>query len=239
MDKNELPKRKSIRLKSFDYSTVGGYFVKNNEAVKKCFEKGKLTFQSPSSMFAVQALGDVEGKTLLDVCSAPGGKAVYSAERGAIVTACDLHPIRVKLIEKYATRMGVKLKAMVNDGKKDRPEWHGKFDVVTVDAPCSGLGVIAKRPDIALEYDHKKYQELVKEQRAILKQSAKYVKRGGILLYSTCTVLKAENEMAVRDFLVKNSEFEILPFDGSATGEITLYPGKEFDGFYVAKLRKK
>ncbi len=223
----------------YQESSVGGYFVKNNDAVKKAFEKGKLTFQSPSSMFAVQALGDVDGKTLLDVCSAPGGKAVYSAERGAIVTACDLHPIRVKLIEKYATRMGVKLRAMVNDGKKDRAEWHSKFDIVTVDAPCSGLGVIAKRPDIALDYAQKKYPELIKEQRAILKQSAKYVKRGGILLYSTCTVLKAENETAVRDFLLKNSDFEMLPFEHSETGEITLYPGKEFDGFYVAKLRKK
>lgn len=227
------------KINEYQESKVGGYFVKNTEEVKKLFDKGMLTFQSPSSMFAVNALEDIQGKTLLEICSAPGGKAVYSAEKGALVTACDVHPIRVKLIEKYATRMGVKLKPMVNDGKKDRPEWHNKFDIVTVDAPCSGLGVISKRPDIALEYDAKKYQELVKEQRAILKQSAKYVKRGGILLYSTCTVLRAENESTIRDFLVKNSEFEIMPFDGAESGEITLYPSEEFDGFYVAKLRKK
>lgn len=227
------------KINEYQESKVGGYFVKNTEEVKKLFDKGVLTFQSPSSMFAVNALEDIQGKTLLEICSAPGGKAVYSAEKGALVTACDVHPIRVKLIEKYATRMGVKLKPMVNDGKKDRPEWHNKFDIVTVDAPCSGLGVISKRPDIALEYDAKKYQELVKEQRAILKQSAKYVKRGGILLYSTCTVLRAENESTIRDFLVKNSEFEIMPFDGAESGEITLYPSEEFDGFYVAKLRKK
>lgn len=227
------------QIKDYKQSEIGGYFVKNNEAVKKLFDKGLVTFQSPSSMFAVLALGDVEGKTILETCSAPGGKAVFSAERGAIVTACDIHPMRVKLIEKYATRMGVKLKALVNDGKNNRAEWQNKFDIVTVDAPCSGLGVIAKRPDIALEYDSKKYQDLVKEQRAILRQSAKYVKRGGILLYSTCTVLKAENESTIRDFLVKNSDFEIMPFDGAESGEITLYPSESYDGFYVAKLRKK
>ena len=227
------------QIKDYKQSEIGGYFVKNNEAVKKLFDKGLVTFQSPSSMFAVLALGDVEGKTILETCSAPGGKAVFSAERGAIVTACDIHPMRVKLIEKYATRMGVKLKALVNDGKNNRAEWQNKFDIVTVDAPCSGLGVIAKRPDIALEYDSKKYQDLVKEQRAILRQSAKYVKRGGILLYSTCTVLKAENESTIRDFLVKNSDFEIMPFDGAESGEITLYPSENYDGFYVAKLRKK
>lgn len=227
------------QIKDYKQSEIGGYFVKNNEAVKKLFDKGLVTFQSPSSMFAVLALGDVEGKTILETCSAPGGKAVFSAERGAIVTACDIHPMRVKLIEKYATRMDVKLKALVNDGKNNRAEWQNKFDIVTVDAPCSGLGVIAKRPDIALEYDSKKYQDLVKEQRAILRQSAKYVKRGGILLYSTCTVLKAENESTIRDFLVKNSDFEIMPFDGAESGEITLYPSENYDGFYVAKLRKK
>lgn len=234
-DKNEVLEQ----IGEYTPSEIGGYFVKNEEVVKRLFDKGQITFQSPSSMFAVQALGEVDGKTLLEICSAPGGKAVYSAERGALVTACDIHPIRVKLIEKYATRMGVKLKAIVNDGKKDRPEWHNKYDIVTVDAPCSGLGVIAKRPDIALEYDSKKYQDLVKEQRAILKQSAKYVKRGGVLLYSTCTVLKAENESTIRDFLVKNSDFEIMPFDGAESGEITLYPNYNYDGFYVAKLRKK
>ena len=227
------------QIKDYIKSEVGGYYVKNCEVVKRLFDEGKLTFQSPSSMFAVQALGDVNGKSLLEICSAPGGKAVYSAELGARVTACDIHPMRVKLIEKYATRMGVKLKAMVNDGKKERTEWHNKFDIVTVDAPCSGLGVIAKRPDIALEFDSKKYLELVKEQRAILKQSAKYVKRGGILLYSTCTVLKAENENTIRDFLLKNRDFEILPFDKAESGEITLYPSESYDGFYVAKLRKK
>ena len=166
-------------------SEVGGYFVKNTEQVKRLFERGKITFQSPSSMFAVHSLGDVKGKNVLELCSAPGGKAVYTAERGGEVTACDIHPMRVRLIEKYATRMGVKLKTQVNDAKKERKEWLNKFDVVTVDVPCSGLGVIAKRPDIALSYDSKEYAKLVEEQRAILKQGAKYVKRGGILLYST------------------------------------------------------
>ena len=220
-------------------SEVGGYFVKNTEQVKRLFERGKITFQSPSSMFAVQALGDVKGKSVLELCSAPGGKAVYTAERGGEVTACDIHPMRVRLIEKYATRMGVKLKTQVNDAKKERKEWLNKFDVVTVDVPCSGLGVIAKRPDIALSYDSKEYAKLVEEQRAILKQGAKYVKRGGILLYSTCTILKTENEVAVRNFLIKHSDFEIEPFEGAESGEITLYPNDNYDGFFVAKLRRK
>lgn len=226
-------------IKDYRLSSVGGYFVKNTDTVKRLFDKGIITFQSPSSMFAVQALGSVENKAVLELCSAPGGKAVYTAERGAIVTACDINPIRVRLIEKYATRMGVKLKTFVNDAKKERAEWLGKFDVVTVDVPCSGLGVLAKRPDIALTYDNKEYQKLIREQRAILKQGAKYVKRGGILLYSTCTVLKAENETSVREFLSKNGDFEIVPWDGAERGEVTLYPSADFDGFYVAKMRRK
>ncbi len=227
------------KIKEYKKSAVGGYFVKNDDVVKALFEKGKLTFQSPSSMFAVLALGDVKGKSVLELCSAPGGKAVFTAERGGVVTACDIHPVRVRLIEKYATRMGVKLKAMQNDAKRERKEWLSKFDVVTVDAPCSGLGVIAKRPDIALSYDEKEYQRLVTEQRAILRQGAKYVKHGGVLLYSTCTVLKAENENTVRDFLMKNSDFTVEPFEGAESGEVTLYPNENFDGFYVAKLRRK
>ncbi len=236
-----LQDKEKVLKEMGDYraSEIGGYFVKNDEKVKRLFEKGKLTFQSPSSMFAVNALGDIKGKTLLDLCSAPGGKAVYAQEKGALVTACDVHPIRVRLIEKYATRMGVKLKAMQNDAKVERKEWLSKFDIVTVDAPCSGLGVIRKRPDIALSYDDKEYKKLVMEQRAILKQAAKYVKKGGILLYSTCTVLKAENENTVRDFLIKNSDFTVEPFDGAENGEITLYPSAEYDGFYVAKMRKR
>ncbi|MBQ9115007.1 MAG: hypothetical protein IJY07_03630 [Clostridia bacterium] len=224
---------------SYRESKEGGYFTKNSDIVKMLFDKGMLTFQSPSSMFTVHALGDVSGKTVLELCSAPGGKAVYIAERGGLVTACDIHSIRVKLIEKYATRMGVKLKAQVNDAKVERKEWLNKFDIVTVDAPCSGIGVIAKRPDIALTFDSKEYQKLISEQRAILKQGAKYVKRGGVLLYSTCTVLSAENQVAIRDFLLKNSDFSIEPFDGAESGEITLYPNDNYDGFYVAKMRRK
>ena len=224
---------------SYRESKEGGYFTKNSDTVKMLFDKGMVTFQSPSSMFTVHALGDVSGKTVLELCSAPGGKAVYIAERGGLVTACDIHSIRVKLIEKYATRMGVKLKAQVNDAKVERKEWFNKFDIVTVDAPCSGIGVIAKRPDIALTYDSKEYQKLISEQRAILKQGAKYVKRGGVLLYSTCTVLSAENQVAIRDFLLKNSDFSIEPFDGAESGEITLYPNDNYDGFYVAKMRRK
>ena len=225
--------------KDYRLSKVDGYFVKNDEAIKKLFKRGLLTFQSPSSVFAVKALGELIGKKLLDLCAAPGGKAVYSAELGAEVTACDIHPKRVSLIESYARRMGVKLNATLNDGKKLRKEWLKLFDVVTVDAPCSGLGVISKRPDIALSYSNKDYESLVKEQRAILEIASSYVKDGGILLYSTCTILKDENENTVSDFLSKHTDFNLEPFEMAPQGQVTLYPDGDFDGFYVAKMRKK
>lgn len=218
-------------------SKAGGYFVKLDDTVSALSESGKLTVQSPSSMMAVQALGDVKDKELLDLCSAPGGKAVYSAELGARVTACDLYAKRLNLVSAYARRMGVKLTLKQNDAKVYRAEWESKFDIVTVDAPCSGIGVIGKRPDIALRVKATDFDSLSKEQSAILETASRYVKKGGILLYSTCTVIPAENGDVVRKFLSTHTDFT---FDEGKDfpAETSLYPSSETDGFYIARLKR-
>ncbi len=218
-------------------SSVGGYFVRLDETVNELIAEGKVTVQSPSSVMAVKALGDVKNKTLLDLCSAPGGKAVYAAELGAQVTACDIYAKRLNLVSLYAERMGVKLKIQQNDAKKYRAEWSEKFDIVTVDAPCSGLGVLGKRPDIALHVKCADFGALASEQSAILSTASRYVKRGGILLYSTCTVIPEENRDVIESFLKAHEDF-VWDSEGEFAAETSLLPSTQTDGFYIARLKR-
>lgn len=227
----------STQVPSAVPSKVGGYFVRLDDVVDELLAKGKATVQSPSSMMAVKALGDISGKKLLDLCSAPGGKAVYSAELGADVTACDLYAKRLNLVQAYARRMNVKLAVKQNDACVFRPEWEGAFDIVTADAPCSGLGVLGKRPDIALRVKNEDFDSLANTQAKIIEVASRYVKRGGTLLYSTCTVIPAENGDIVHAFLKSHPEF-VFDTESEIPAETTLYPSKETDGFYIARLKR-
>lgn len=222
--------------------TLTGYFVKNTPFIKDLFNKGLLTYQSYTSTLAVLALGDIKGKKLYDVCAAPGGKSVYAAERGAIVTASDLYPHRVGLIRDYARRMGVTLNAVCGDALVYKKDYASSFDAVLVDAPCSGLGVISKRRDIIFKRSLADIDRLAALQLSILKNCASYVKSGGLLLYSTCTILKKENGGVVEAFLRSNPSFalEELPFSGGESGEMQfLQDNKGTDGFYIAAMRKR
>lgn len=235
----------------FKKSDVGGYIVKANDAVRHMFDKGLVTFQSPSSILAVKALGVTDGAQILDICSAPGGKAVYMSElcpHGKVV-ACDLYPHRVALIQKYKNRMHTpNVKAVQADACVLNEEWKDAFDFVLCDAPCSCLGTLKKHPDVFLNKDERCINELATTQRQILENAAKYLKVGGAMVYSTCTLFEEENENVVHDFLEKNVDFVLEHISGlekidggkylDNKGMIQILPHDEYDGFFIAKIRR-
>lgn len=235
----------------FKKSDVGGYIVKANDTVRHMFDKGLVTFQSPSSILAVKALGVTDGAQILDICSAPGGKAVYMSElcpHGKVV-ACDLYPHRVALIQKYKNRMHTpNVKAVQADACVLNEEWKDAFDFVLCDAPCSCLGTFKKHPDVFLNKDERCINELATTQRQILENAAKYLKVGGAMVYSTCTLFEEENENVVHDFLKKNVDFVLEHISGlekidggkylDNKGMIQILPHDEYDGFFIAKIRR-
>lgn len=235
----------------FKKSDVGGYIVKANDTVRHMFDKGLVTFQSPSSILAVKALGVTDVAQILDICSAPGGKAVYMSElcpHGKVV-ACDLYPHRVALIQKYKNRMHTpNVKAVQADACVLNEEWKDAFDFVLCDAPCSCLGTFKKHPDVFLNKDERCISELATTQRKIFENAAKYLKVGGTMVYSTCTLFEEENENVVHDFFEKNVDFVLEHISGlekidggkylDNKGMIQILPHDEYDGFFIAKIRR-
>ena len=212
------------------------------------YGQGFFYVQDPASRLMALASGAAPGMRVLDMCAAPGGKSFAAAiqmDNQGEVISCDLHPHKKKLIQAGADRLGLSIiKPMTADGKVRREEWVSAFDLVLVDAPCSGLGVIRKKPDIRYK-DPKPLEDLPQVQQAILENAAGYVKPGGVLMYSTCTILPRENEEIVSAFLEKHPEFvrEAFELPGAAgrveAGEITLWPQvHQTDGFFICKLRK-
>ena len=189
------------------------------------------------------------GDRVLDVCAAPGGKSFAAAmvmeDRGEIA-ACDIHRHKLALIEKGAERLGLTcIHAGLADGRQCREEWLEAFDAVLCDVPCSGLGIIRKKPDIRYK-DPEPLAGLPQVQRAILDNAARYVKPGGALVYSTCTLLRRENEEVALGFLAGHPDFKAEGFplpeyvgDGRR-GLLTLWPHRQgTDGFFICKLRKE
>lgn len=213
------------------------------------FQKGLFYIQDPASRLAVLALDPKPGMRVLDCCAAPGGKSFSAAvqmEGGGEVISCDLHPHKKKLIQAGADRLGLhNINPMTADGKVFRPEWENAFGRVLVDVPCSGLGVIRKKPDIRYK-DPEPLKDLPQVQRAILDNAARYVKPGGVLVYSTCTLLRRENEEVALGFLEAHPQFRAEGFrlpeyvGDAGTGMFTLWPHRQgTDGFFICKLRKE
>jgi 16S rRNA (cytosine967-C5)-methyltransferase len=213
------------------------------------FQDGLFYVQDPASRMAVLAADPKPGMRVLDCCAAPGGKsfaaAIATENRGEIIS-CDLHPHKKKLIQAGADRLGLTcVKPCTADGKVFRPEWENSFDLVLVDAPCSGLGVIRKKPDIRYK-DPEALKGLPEIQSAILDNAARYVRPGGTLLYSTCTLLQQENEDVAQDFLRRHDHYKAenftlpAPIGVSDGGMLTLWPQRHgTDGFFICKLRKE
>ena len=212
------------------------------------FAAGAFTVQDAASQLAVLAVDPQPGQDVLDACAAPGGKSFACAARmgnRGRLTACDLHGHKLRLIEAGAKRLGVTcLTAQQQDASAFNPAWEVRFDLVLADVPCSGLGVIRKKPDIRYK-DVAALAGLPAVQRRILANLSRYVRPGGTLLYSTCTVLRRENEDVVEDFLSGHPDFQLEPFAVPAPlpsndGTLLLLPGQyDTDGFFIAKLRRE
>lgn len=232
-------------------SEVGGLIVKATDTAADLFKKGLVTYQSASSMLAVLALDVKDGAKVLDLCSAPGGKAVFISElspNGEVV-ACDVHPHRVKLIERYKSRMKAEnVKPTISDATVFNKDWEGKFDFVLLDAPCSCFGTFLKHPDVFLSRDEKDLKDIALTQKNIAKNAVRYLKNDGAMIYSTCTMFDEENGEVVRT-IIKNQDFKLekIVFENKALndkfadnqGEISVMPKGEYDGFYIAKIRRK
>ncbi len=214
------------------------------------FREGLYYVQDPAAKLSVLCArlpqADIR---VLDCCSAPGGKsfaASIAMEGRGQITSCDVHAHKTGLIENGAARLGLtNITVRQQDATQNVSEWVGAMDVVIADVPCSGLGIIRKKPDIRYK-NLAEMLELPDLQLRILRNQATYVKPGGVLLYSTCTVLKRENEDIVSAFLDENKDFYIEPLDLPAvfpkneTGMLTLVPGEyDTDGFFICRLRRK
>jgi 16S rRNA (cytosine967-C5)-methyltransferase len=190
---------------------------------------------------------DAKKGNVLDVCSAPGGKSVYLAHNKDVqVYACDIHPHRVELVKKYASSASVNVKTCVQDATKFVSKWEEKFDYVMCDVPCSNIGVSRKKPDVFLNKSRGDMKTLAGIQYQILSNSSRYVKKGGILQYSTCTILREENEDVIEKFLNSHPDFELTPIDfgdiniHNDNNMYTFYPNlTKTEGFFIGRLRKK
>lgn len=208
----------------------------------KVYKQGLLHIQDLSSQFCCKVLDPRPGETVIDICASPGGKTFTMAELmqnfGEIIS-CDLYESRVKLIEKGAKRLSLDIvKPIVNDGTKYNKNIK-KADKVLCDVLCSGLGVIRRKPEIKYK-DKDSFNEIIKTQRDILKTTAEYLKVGGILVYSTCTTSKEENEDNISWFLKENNKFVLDTIENyDKCGMITISPEMfNSDGFFIAKLKR-
>lgn len=189
------------------------------------------------------------GAKVLDCCAAPGGKsfaAVMAMQGTGSVISCDVYPHKAELIAGGAKRLGItNLEAKVQDASAFVPAWKEQMDCVIVDAPCSGLGIIRKKPDIRYK-DLTPMAQLPQLQLSILKNQANYVRPGGTLMYSTCTVLHRENREVVKAFLGSRDDFVLTPLSlpegirEDETGMLTLIPGQyDTDGFFICRMERK
>lgn len=210
------------------------------------FREGRFFVQDAAANMAVRAAAPQPRQKILDACAAPGGKsfaaAVLSGGR-AEITACDIHENKLKRIREGAARLGLDIACTAADARERRPAWDGAFDLVIADVPCSGLGVIRKKPDIRYK-DPADFAALPEIQLAILKNVMNYVNQNGVLLYATCTVRSEENGDVIRRFLAEDDAFAPEEFvaangAGSEGGCLQFWPQRHgTDGFFVAKLRR-
>ncbi len=216
------------------YAVSGFHDIENLDL----FKNGSMAVQSQSAMNAVLAAGIKKGDRLLDCCTAPGGKSAYAAaltQNGIDITAWDVHEHRVDMTRKNFERLGVRnAKIAVCDARQHLPQYDGRFDMVLIDAPCSAMGLMAHQPDIRYSRKPEDILSLTDVQKDILSVCARYVKKGGTLVYMTCSINRDENETVTDAFLSRT--------DGFAYRQPpqTLYPHLcGSDGFYTAVMERQ
>lgn len=201
------------------------------------YKAGMISMQSLSSMLAIEAAGLSSKIRVLDMCAAPGGKSAYMAELmddDGEITACDIHDHRLELIKKTQERLGLSIiKTLKADGSVRNPEMVGRFDFVLADVPCSGLGVMSSKPEIAFKSIPESYAELTDIQKSILRNAVAYTKPGGRIEYSTCTLNKDENEKVIESIMAesKGSLLSVIEMK-------TLMPYNSKVGFFYCILKK-
>ena len=222
--------------------------IENN----KLFKNGFFTIQDISAGMTAKILSPKPNELVLDACAAPGGKTTYMAElmnnKGKII-AGDIYEHRLNLIQQNAKRLGISIiETKILDATKYYKEYEAKFDKILLDVPCLGIGVIKRKPDIKWQRKPEDLQEICKIQKIILENCSKYLKIGGELVYSTCSILEEENENIIKEFVKKNQNFEIKKVKSpikifekfvKKEGYISIKPTEKNDGFFICKLVKK
>ncbi len=236
------------RLDGGDRASLSPHAIYAKGAVRELygFDDGLFFVQDEASQLCVEVLGALEGETVMDICACPGSKsfgAAINMKNKGRVLAFDLHASKLSLILKSAERLGINIIEVVQqDGRMPLEQYFGNADRVLCDVPCSGFGVLSKKPELRYK-DPIESASLPDIQLAILENACRYVKDGGTLVYSTCTVFPEENEQNVLRFLERHGEFSLTPFTVGKLnvdeGYITLLPDEyPTDGFFIAKLTK-
>lgn len=230
---------------TLDYCIKAEKMISLNELDE--FNKGYFYVQDISSSVIGEVIDPKENSLVIDVCAAPGGKTTHIGEKlkntGKVI-AFDKHPHKIKLIEENASRLGLtNIYPRCFDSKETLSEFSECADYVLVDAPCSGLGIISRKPDIKYSVTKEDILSLSDESYQILCSASKYVKKGGILVFSLCTVTKEESIMNVERFLEEHSDFcleKINCINTDNEGYVTLLPHKHScDGFFVCRMKRK
>ncbi len=217
------------------------------------YRDGLFYVQDESSMLAVEIFDPKPGELIIDLCSAPGGKTTYAAQlmgNSGRIIARDINKNKLSLVKDNCERLGIYcVETEVFDALKYDFSLEGRADRVLVDAPCSGLGIIRRQPDIKWTKEKKHCKDLGRIQRRILENAALYVKPGGYLLYCTCSIMPGENQDIVKEFLKENPRFKLWDFakllpenlikDYKEKGYLQLFPNVHgTDGFFICKLRR-
>lgn len=230
-----------------DFRTITG--TKNITKTKEYIE-GNITIQDEAAGLSSFVLAPKEGEIVLDACSAPGGKTTYLAElmhnKGKIV-AWDIYEERLKQVEQNDKRLGIDIiQTEVHDATKLKEEYVEKFDKILLDVPCLGLGVIRRKPDIKWNRQEEDIKEISDIQFNILKTCSKYLKKNGTLVYSTCSMLKEENDAIIEKF-IKEEKFETVNIEEQIPNEfskittnnmVQFLPSQNHDGFFITMLKK-
>lgn len=230
--------------------------AKSIENIKE-FNEGLFTVQDEAAGLTSLILTPNKGDKILDACSSPGGKTTYIAqivENDAEIEAWDLYESRIKLVEQNANRLGINIiHTKVNDATKYDEKYDEKFDKILLDVPCLGLGVLKRKPDIKWQRKTEDIESISKIQYDILNTCSKYLKQGGELVYSTCSILSSENREIISKFLNKNKEFKLqkikLENEKNTINNyfekyivdnkfLQVYQNKKTDGFFICKLIK-